>query len=205
MRVRRASSAPSTPRLPSNLPPVGWVSRWLPSAIGAKPGWRPGRRANMLPTSSTLTEHPNVSASRLNQARTAASSEVSVCRLMPPLVVAPMAAVSISVDQRRSGSMRKLLGMGGAGGINGGGKGAIVAAAQPGVKPDWWRESVWHAAARDQLGLRDGGASGYKALNAPVRVPGAVDRSGGAECSLVAHLLREQGVASSNLAAPTNT
>ena len=25
---------PSTPSTPSNLPPVGWVSRWLPMAIG---------------------------------------------------------------------------------------------------------------------------------------------------------------------------
>ena len=28
--VRTTSSAPKTPSTPSYLPPVGWVSRWLP-------------------------------------------------------------------------------------------------------------------------------------------------------------------------------
>ena len=65
----------------------------------------------MLPTSSTVTWQPSASVSRLNQARTLPSSAVSVCRLMPPLAVPPMAAVSIRVAHRRSGSMRRLLGM----------------------------------------------------------------------------------------------
>src|SRR5262244_2192043 len=106
-----ASSAPSTPKLPSNLPPVGCVSRWLPSAMGASPALRPGRKANTLPTSSTVTRQPRASASRLNQARTMPSSAVSVWRLMPPLTVPPKAAVSIRLAHRRCGSMRRLLGM----------------------------------------------------------------------------------------------
>ena len=31
LSVRMTSSPPSTPSTPSYLPPVGWVSRWLPT------------------------------------------------------------------------------------------------------------------------------------------------------------------------------
>src|SRR5689334_12745764 len=57
--VRNASSAARTPSGPSNLPPVGWVSRWEPIAIGGSCGFLPGRRANILPTSSTVTLQPS--------------------------------------------------------------------------------------------------------------------------------------------------
>ena len=38
--------------------------------IGARPALRPARRANMLPTSSTVTVQPIASAAALNQSRT---------------------------------------------------------------------------------------------------------------------------------------
>src|SRR5262245_4002738 len=77
--------------------------------MGASPALRPGRNANTLPTSSTVTRQPSASASRLNQARTMPSSAVSVWRLMPPLAVAPKAAVSIRLAHRRCGSMRRFV------------------------------------------------------------------------------------------------
>src|SRR5258708_5182685 len=100
-KVRTASNAASTPNTPSNLPPVGCVSRWLPMASGASPCRRPGRLANIFPTSSTVTAQPAASAAVLNQSRTCLSSSVNVSRLMPPFKVRPKFAVSISVSQRR--------------------------------------------------------------------------------------------------------
>ncbi|MNL43004.1 hypothetical protein D3C87_1654940 [compost metagenome] len=40
--VRINSTPARTPRIPSNLPPCGWVSRWLPTAIGGSDGSSPG-------------------------------------------------------------------------------------------------------------------------------------------------------------------
>jgi hypothetical protein len=67
-----------------------------------------GRRANIVPMSSTVTRQPSASARALNQSRTWRSRSVSVSRQMPPLSVPPMAAVSISVVPQRSGSMARL-------------------------------------------------------------------------------------------------
>ncbi len=103
--VRMASSAASTPSTPSNLPPVGWVSRCEPMAIGGRAGFLPGRRANMLPTSSTATVQPSASHCALNQSRTWRSRSVSVSRQMPPFGVAPICAVCISVSQSRCASI----------------------------------------------------------------------------------------------------
>jgi hypothetical protein len=52
--------APRTLSAPSNLPPVGWVSRWLPIITGERIVLAFGR-ANMLPISSTVTEQPAAS------------------------------------------------------------------------------------------------------------------------------------------------
>ena len=93
--VRSASSAPSTPSTPSNLPPVGWVSRCEPIAIGGSSSFLPGRRANMLPTESTVTVQPSASHCALNQSRTALSSSDSVSRRIPPFAVPPNFAVSM--------------------------------------------------------------------------------------------------------------
>jgi hypothetical protein len=72
---------------------------------GGSPATRPGRRANMLPTSSTVTVQPTASAAALNQSRTLLSSSESESRLMPPFAVAPKRAVSISVSHRRWASI----------------------------------------------------------------------------------------------------
>src|SRR3712207_4843030 len=52
-RLRITSKPASTPSAPSNLPPEGSLSRWLPNRTGARRGSRPSRRANMLPMEST--------------------------------------------------------------------------------------------------------------------------------------------------------
>ncbi len=58
-RLRITSRPASTPSAPSNLPPEGWLSRWLPNSTGRRVGSRPARRANMLPIASTRTVSPS--------------------------------------------------------------------------------------------------------------------------------------------------
>ncbi len=98
---------------PSYLPPVGWVSRWLPMAIGGRLSSLPGRRAKILPISSMVTVQPTSSQAAMNQRRTSASRSVSVSRLMPPLAWPPILAVSMIVPQSRTGSMPRLGAAGG--------------------------------------------------------------------------------------------
>ena len=74
-------------------------------AIGGSFAFLPGRRANMLPTSSTDTVQPSASHCALNQSRTWRSRSVSVSRQMPPFAVPPIFAVSISVSQSRWASI----------------------------------------------------------------------------------------------------
>src|SRR5690348_8749156 len=103
--VRSASSAARTPSGPSNLPPVGWVSRCEPTAIGGRPEFLPRRRANILPTSSTVTVQPSAVHCALSQSRTCRSRSVSVRRQMPPFAVAPICVVSISESHSRWASI----------------------------------------------------------------------------------------------------
>ncbi len=70
-------------------------------AIGGSAGFLPGRRANMLPTSSTVTVQPSASHCALNQSRTWRSRSVRVSRQMPPFGVAPIRAVAISASHSR--------------------------------------------------------------------------------------------------------
>jgi hypothetical protein len=63
----------------------------------------PGRTANMLPTSSTVTVQPSLSHSSLSQSRTCLSVSVRVRRDTPPFAVPPILAVSIKLSQRRWG------------------------------------------------------------------------------------------------------
>src|SRR6476469_582909 len=107
--LRIASSAPSTPSTPSNFPPVGWVSRCEPMAIGESLLFLPCLSANMLPTLSTDTLRPKASHCALNQSRTRLSSSETFSRLMPPLGVAPYLAVSIRASHRRCGLIVRLL------------------------------------------------------------------------------------------------
>ena len=44
--------------MPSNLPPVGCVSMWLPVEIGGRFGFLPARRMNTLPILSIVTVRP---------------------------------------------------------------------------------------------------------------------------------------------------
>ena len=107
--VRTTSSPASTPRMPSNRPPVGWVSRWLPIAIGASAGLVPGRVARIVPSRSMLIVMPSASACAMNQRRTATSASPSVSRHIPRSVpgIAPNAAVSVSVAHNRAPSTRR--------------------------------------------------------------------------------------------------
>ena len=107
-RLRARRARPSTP---SNLPPVGWVSRCEPMAIGRQRCSGRAGTANMLPTSSTVTVQPSASHWALNQSRTFLSSSESVRRLMPPFAVPPNLAVSIRLSHRRCGLMVRLVSM----------------------------------------------------------------------------------------------
>ncbi|MCY1436893.1 hypothetical protein D9M71_530320 [compost metagenome] len=102
LRVRMTSSPASTPKQPSNLPPVGWVSIWLPVITGGNCGLRPGRRAKMLPTPSMVTVQPASSVHLTNRSRAWRSRSVNARRHTPPLTVAPSRARSISDCHRRS-------------------------------------------------------------------------------------------------------
>ena len=58
LRVRTTSSAASVPSTPSNLPPVGWVSRCEPRPTGGFDMSRPLRKPNIEPSVSTCTSQP---------------------------------------------------------------------------------------------------------------------------------------------------
>ncbi len=108
--VRITSSPVRTPAMPSYLPPVGWVSRWLPMTTGGSSGRLPGRRANMLPSSSISTVQPAASHHERKRSRPSRSRSVSVCRLQPPLAVPPIFAISKMVCISRSPSILMLVG-----------------------------------------------------------------------------------------------
>src|ERR1017187_747600 len=96
------SSPAITPYTPSNLPPVSWVSRWLPVRTTGRVSSRPDRRANRFPTESTRTVQPAACAQLASSARPSQSASVNACRLQPPWAVAPIFAIAISRDHSRS-------------------------------------------------------------------------------------------------------
>ena len=108
LSVRTTSSAASVPSTPSNLPPVGWVSRCEPSPTGGFDMSRPLRRPNIEPSASTCTSRPAASQALRNQSRTCLSSGPSVSRRTPPFGVAPNFAVSWIVSQSRAESICRL-------------------------------------------------------------------------------------------------
>ena len=61
LSVRTTSSAASVPSTPSNLPPVGWVSRCEPRPTGGFDMSRPLRKPNIEPSASTCTSRPAAS------------------------------------------------------------------------------------------------------------------------------------------------
>src|SRR5438045_6359150 len=107
-RVRTTSSAASVPSTPSNLPPVGWVSRWEPRPTGGFDMSRPLRSPNIEPSASTRTSSPAASHALRNQSRTCLSSGPSVSRRTPPLGVAPNFAVSKMASHSRAESICRL-------------------------------------------------------------------------------------------------
>src|SRR3954463_2600919 len=107
-RVRTTSSAASVPSTPSNLPPVGWVSRCEPKPTGGLVMSRPLRRPNIEPNASTRTSSPAASHAARNQSRTCLSSGPSVSRRTPPFGVAPNFAVSWIVSQSLAESICRL-------------------------------------------------------------------------------------------------
>ena len=54
--------------MPSYLPPVGWVSKWLPAAVGG-PSLVPGRIANWFPMESVVRVQPRLWVVEANQSR----------------------------------------------------------------------------------------------------------------------------------------
>src|SRR3979409_667954 len=58
LRVRTTSSAANVPSTPSNLPPVGWVSRCEPRPTGGFDMARPLRSAHLRAHASTWSSSP---------------------------------------------------------------------------------------------------------------------------------------------------
>ncbi len=102
LSVRTSSSAARTPRAPSNLPPVGWLSRCDPIMTGGKLSSAPLRRANIVPIRSTVTVMPAFSHHFWNRVRLSRSRSVKVSLLTPPLGVAPIWAISMRLSHSRS-------------------------------------------------------------------------------------------------------
>ena len=98
--VLTASSAPNTPNEPSNRPPFGTESKWLPAMAGGASSSRPARRANIFPISSIRRSRPASLAHAANKSLACLSASVSVRRCTPPPFVAPIRAIS-SMDWRK--------------------------------------------------------------------------------------------------------
>ncbi len=101
-RVRRTSSAASTPNTPSKRPPKGWVSRWLPASTGGASASVPGRRAKILPMASIRGAKPASRHQETKRSRAFLSRAVKAKRLEPPPGVAPISAISIRLCQSLS-------------------------------------------------------------------------------------------------------
>ncbi len=105
-RVSSASKAASTPKTPSKRPPVGWLSRCEPISTGA-PSAFPAISRNRFPAVSKPGVSPMARPQPISRRIAARSSAESAWRLTPlPQGRAPIAAISISRDQRRSPSIR---------------------------------------------------------------------------------------------------
>jgi hypothetical protein len=90
------------------LPPAIWLSRWLPMMTGGRLSSVPARRPNMLPSASTETVSPASSHQRAKRLRTSRSEAERANRRRPPALPGPIFPDSISIDQSRSPSMRRL-------------------------------------------------------------------------------------------------
>ena len=97
-----ASKAASTPYMPSNRPPVGWLSMCEPLSTGSALGSEPSRRTKRLPMASVEIEKPRALAQEPSRLRAAASSADSACRFTPPFGVPPSFAMSACRCHSRS-------------------------------------------------------------------------------------------------------
>ena len=109
-RVSITSSPASTPRLPSNRPPVATVSMCDPVITGAAVGSVPRRVATTLPMASMATSSPRSRIQPTTRSRPARSSSVRARRAQPsspsgPLI-APTSPSSTSRAHSRSPSTR---------------------------------------------------------------------------------------------------
>src|SRR5215475_12793809 len=95
--------------MPSNLPPVGWLSIWLPVMTGARLSSLPARRAKMLPILSILMVQPAFLHQAMKRSRASRSRSVSARRQTPPFCVAPIFAISIRLSHSRSPSTLRLV------------------------------------------------------------------------------------------------
>ena len=102
---RQPRAPPGRPAHRRSVPPLGWLSKWLPMRTGGS-SRRPARRANMLPIASTETSKPSSSHQRRKRPRASPSSSDRASRRTPPRSVAPSFAISIRRAHRRSGSIR---------------------------------------------------------------------------------------------------
>jgi len=110
--VSITSSPPSTPRLPSNRPPVRTVSMCEPTITAAACGLVPARVPTTLPTASTTTERPRSCIQLSTRSRPSRSASVSASRAEPRSPAAPCTApTSPNASRRahrRSPSMRRV-------------------------------------------------------------------------------------------------
>ncbi len=82
--------------MPSNRPPFGWVSMWLPVTTGRACGSLPSRRSQRLAAASTETLAPISFAQPISSRRASRSSAVRQARLTPSPGMAPMRPIAIS-------------------------------------------------------------------------------------------------------------
>src|SRR4051794_26331013 len=90
--------------MPSNLPPLGWVSVWEPDITGSASGALPSRRMKRLPIGSSEQVKPRPRAHSTRTRRASLSLASSARRLTPPRGVAPSFAIAMWRCHRRASS-----------------------------------------------------------------------------------------------------
>src|SRR5260221_820364 len=81
--------------MPSNLPPLGWVSVCEPETTGSASGALPSRRMKRLPTGSRAAVKPRPRAHSTRTRRASLSLASSASRRTPPRGVAPSFAIAM--------------------------------------------------------------------------------------------------------------
>ena len=102
-RARSSSTArkpETTPKGPSNAPPLGTLSRWLPVATAPGPG--PPHQAHMLPLPSCSTTMRRAAASPRNHWRSSASAPLQANRVNPPSGSRPIPSSAAHIASHRA-------------------------------------------------------------------------------------------------------